>query len=303
MERSRLDLYPFVKEVIKLLERTLPETITIDLDAEPDEYAVKADPTRLQQVLMNLAVNARDAMPDGGYLHLALSRRTVKNGQHTPLPGMMPGEWIELVVSDSGSGIRPANLSHIFEPFFTTKEPGKGTGLGLAQVYGIVKQHGGEIAVQSQVGEGATFTIFLPALSTEAIRRRDQEEDASVAGNGELVLLVEDDVGTRQAMADILEMLNYRVRAAGDGVEGLALFKEHAGEIALVISDMVMPEMGGMRLYRQLKAIRPDVRVILVTGYPLEEEDRTLLEDGMVTWVQKPFTPEQIGRAIREGLR
>jgi len=303
MERSRLDLIPFVKEVKKLLERTLPETIVIDLDAEPGDYSVKADPTRLQQVLMNLAVNARDAMPGGGHLQLALSRRTVQNGQRAPLPGMMPGKWIELKVSDSGAGIPPSNLSHIFEPFFTTKERGKGTGLGLAQVYGIVKQHGGEISVHSKVGEGATFTIFLPALSTETARSRDEEKDTSVAGDGQLVLLVEDDAGTRQAMADILEMLNYRVRVAGDGAEGLAIFEEQAGEIALVISDMVMPEMGGMRLYRRLKGIQPDVRVILMTGYPLEEEDRELLEAGMATWIQKPFTPEQIGRAIRDGLR
>ena len=170
-------------------------------------------------------------------------------------------------------------------------------------MYGIVKQHGGEIGVQSHVGEGATFTIFLPALSTAIARSGDDDDDRSVAGTGELILLVEDDAGTRQAMADILEMLNYRVRMAGDGVEGLAIFEQHAAEIALVISDMVMPEMGGMRLYRRLKEVRPDVRVILMTGYPLEEEDRALLEEGMVSWIQKPFTPEQIGLAIRDGLR
>lgn len=303
MERSRLDLYPFVKEVIKLLERTLPETIAIELDVEAGDYAVKADPTRLQQVLMNLAVNARDAMPNGGRLHLALSRRIIAEGERIPLPGMMPGEWIALKISDTGGGIPASNLSHIFEPFFTTKERGKGTGLGLAQVYGIVKQHGGEIGVQSQVGEGTTFSIFLPALSTGTGRQRDEKGGASVAGAGELVLLVEDDAGTRQAMADILEMLNYRVRMAGDGVEGLALFEQHADDIALVISDMVMPEMGGMRLYQRLREIRPEVRVIFMTGYPMEEQDRELLEDGKVTWIQKPFTPEQIGLAIRDGLR
>ena len=302
MERIRLDLYPFVKEVMKLLKRTLPETITIDLDAEPGDYSVRADPTRLQQVLMNLAVNARDAMPGGGRFHLGLSQRTIENGQRAPLPGMRPGEWIELKIADTGAGIPATNLSHIFEPFFTTKERGKGTGLGLAQVYGIIKQHGGEIGVQSQVGEGTTFTIFLPAFSTETGQKRDEKGDASVAGDGELVLLVEDDAGTRQAMADILEMLNYRVRMAGDGAEGLALFEQHADDIALVISDMVMPEMGGMRLYKRLHEISPDVRVILMTGYPMEEHDRELLGEGKVTWIQKPFTPEQIGIAIRDGL-
>src|SRR4051794_24531808 len=162
MERHSLDLGSFLKGLVKLWERVLPETIAISLSAETQPYTVNVDPTRLQQALMNLVVNAKDAMPAGGTLTLRLVRKRISAEQKPPLPGMPPGHWICLSVADSGSGIPTDLLPRIFEPFFTTKAPGKGTGLGLAQVHGIIKQHEGYIGVESQMGEGTTFTLYLP---------------------------------------------------------------------------------------------------------------------------------------------
>jgi len=304
MELSRLDLVPFVKEMIRLLKRTLPESIIIKLTVGDGEYLVNADPTRLQQVLMNLAVNARDAMPKGGEMHMSLTQLTLRLRQRPPLPGMGAGAWACLTVSDTGSGVPDDALPHIFEPFFTTKEPGRGTGLGLAQVYGIVKQHGGEISVTSQVDQGTNFTVYLPLLG----KSEPNEEEAidkganSHTGGRETILLVEDNEITRQAIQETLETLGYRVLAAGSGREALALFDEHEKTIDLVLSDMVMPEMSGVEFYQALEARHPNVKVMVATGYPLADEGRELLERGVLAWIQKPFSTSDLALKIREVL-
>lgn len=304
MELSRLDLVPFTKEVIKLLKRTLPESIIIKLTLGEEEYPVKADPTRLQQVLMNLAVNARDAMPTGGELQMTLTQLTLRSRQRPPLPGMAAGAWACLTVADTGSGVSDDALPHIFEPFFTTKEPGQGTGLGLAQVYGIIKQHGGEINVTSQVDQGTIFTVYLPLLD-------NSKQDAGEAieqlpnphtGGRETILLVEDNEITRQAIQDTLETLGYRVLAAGSGREALTLFDNHEQAIDLVLSDMVMPEMSGVEFYHALEARHPNVKVMVATGYPLADEGRDILERGVLAWIQKPFSTSDLALKIREVL-
>ncbi len=302
MERSRFDLLSFVKEVVRLLQRTLPENVTVKLNAGAAEYPVDADPTRLQQVLMNLAINARDAMPGGGALHITLSRLNLSPGQPPPLPDMAPGDWIILAVSDTGTGISSDALPHIFEPFFTTKQPGKGTGLGLAQVYGIIKQHGGEIGVASQVGQGTTFTIYLPAANSAGPAGTAPEPAVLPASSQETILVVEDNPIARAAMESTLDSLGYHVLAAADGREALDLFTQHRETIDIVLSDMVMPEMGGVELYEALCEVQPGVKVVVMTGYPLDDEGRTLLEQGIVAWVQKPFSPAQIGTVIHKAL-
>ena len=305
MKQQRLNLQPFVKEMVKLLERIVPENITIRLTAAGEEAVVAADPTRLQQALMNLAVNARDAMPDGGVLHLTLDALTVGSKEEAPLPSMGAGKWVTLTVSDTGTGIAPDALPHLFEPFFTTKEEGKGTGLGLAQVYGIVKQHDGEISVSTEAGKGTTFTIYLPAYlsptaSAEQAKELRRPEQPTPAG--QTILVVEDNDVVREAIVSTLEGMKFRVLEAADGLEGLRKYEEEATAIDLVISDMVMPNMSGAALHQRISEAYPGVKMILISGYPRDEEGKALLDNGGVFWIEKPFTAEGLGAAVYEAL-
>jgi len=315
LERRPLDLSPLLKEHVKLLERTLPENIEIKLVYGRDEYTVYADPTRMQQVMMNLGLNARDAMPEGGKLRFGLERVP------TLPPGLRPsppqaeetegGEWVQVTVSDTGIGIPPDVLPHIFDLFFTTKAPGEGSGLGLAQVYGIVKQHEGEIDVQSQAGQGTTFTVYMPALPVHPAEAVDRELPPLAKGQGETVLVVEDDRATREALVDSLELLNYRVLAAANGREALAILERQTSEVsedfrslgvALVLSDVVMPGMGGIELLQALKERGLAVRVVMLTGHPLEEELESLRAQGMSDWLFKPPSLEQLAEVVAQAL-
>jgi signal transduction histidine kinase/CheY-like chemotaxis protein len=302
MERRPADLLAFLKELLRLLERTLPESIAIELQHDESDYIVHADLTRLQQVIMNLALNARDAMLDGGALRLGVSRLTIEPGQTRPLPDISSGNWIKLTVSDTGTGIPSHLLRHIYEPFFTTKEQGQGTGLGLAQVYGIVKQHDGFINVSSQVGQGTTFTIYLPAAKLSEPVSLDASESVFVKGEHETILLVEDDATTGAAVYDALEMADYAVMLATNGHEALSIFDRHTNEIALVISDLVMPEMGGEALLKELRKRDPSVKAIMISGYPLLAEGKALVEEGVVAWLQKPFSVEKVVTTVSEAL-
>jgi len=300
MERRPLDLVPFLKEFVKMLERTLPEHIRVQLQYPQGQFLVTADPTRLQQALMNLAVNARDAMPQGGRLSFALDWLRV-TPESAPLPEMAPGSWVSIQVSDTGCGIPPEILPRIFEPFFTTKEPGQGTGLGLAQVYGIVKQHDGEIDVRSAVGQGTTFTIYLPAAAAAepvAIIRSTAEPQP---GSGQTILIVEDNPSTRAALADTLELLEYKTLQAGSGREALALLASHP-EIKLVLSDLVMPDLGGRELLQAMRSQGLNTPVIIMTGHPLDERLEELRPYGLFGWLTKPPDLEKLARMVREAL-
>jgi GAF domain-containing protein/signal transduction histidine kinase/CheY-like chemotaxis protein len=302
MEQSTLDLLPFVKELDKLLQRVLPETIRVELDYKPGEYRVRADPTRLQQVFMNLAVNARDAMPEGGNLHIELDRLCLKEGEQSSCPDLPSGKWIRMAVRDDGEGISPEAIPHIFEPFFTTKPVGQGTGLGLAQAYGIIKQHDGYIGVHSQPGDGTTFHIYLPPLMTDDDDDELLESETGIEGQGETILVVEDDPFAREAMKDLLEASNYHVVLASDGLEAMHIYERQGQRIALVVSDMVMPEMGGVALYRSLQERWPMVKVLFITGHPLREDDQALLERNEVRWMQKPFSVQAFSEMVRKML-
>jgi two-component system, cell cycle sensor histidine kinase and response regulator CckA len=302
MDRQPVDLLPFMKELIKLWQRTFPEHIVIRLTYNENKYVVNADPTRLQQALMNLAVNARDAMPDGGTLRLVLSRLSLLPGESCPIPEMTAGEWVHLTLSDTGVGISPQALPRLFEPFFTTKAPGQGTGLGLSQVYGIVAQHDGYITVDSQSEEGTSFTIYLPLVTATETAANMPKMPAATAMSAKTILVVEDDQATRTGIQDALEMLGHRVLVAGDGRSALTLLKEQNGAVDLVLSDMVMPEMGGLPLYHTLKQQWPALKIILMTGYPPAGKDKELLADGVVPWLRKPFTAEALAEKIRAVL-
>lgn len=298
MEQSDLDLLPFMKELDKMLRRVLPETIQLELTYRQDSYMVHADPSRLQQAFMNLATNARDAMPDGGLLHFELSRILVQPGERPPMADMFPGVWIRIGVRDTGMGISTDNLPHIFEPFFTTKGVGQGTGLGLAQVYGIIKQHDGFIDVKSRVGHGTLFTIYLPALTNPHVEERASEARLQISGAGKTVLVVEDDLATREAIRALLEAHNYSVMAAIDGIEALDLLENNHKGVDLIVSDVVMPQMGGLALYRTVSELWPKIKILFITGHPLEGESQKLLEKGSVIWLQKPFSAQNFNRAV-----
>jgi two-component system cell cycle sensor histidine kinase/response regulator CckA len=304
LERRPVDLLSLVKEQVKLLERTLPENIEICLACEADDQAtlftVNADPTRMQQMIMNLAVNARDAMPEGGRLSIGLDRIRFESGEEPPLPGMSPGEWVRVTVEDTGTGIPPDVEPRIFEPFFTTKAP-LGSGLGLAQVYGIIKQHEGEIDLVTKVGQGTTFTLYLPALPIMAAVRPSPGVSVLSYGAEEMILVIEDDAAVRSALVATLETLNYRTLEAANGRDALAIL-EQGEEVALILTDLVMPEMGGTALFRALQQQGVAVPVVMLTGHPLEEELQKLQEQGLAGWLLKPPTLERLSEVITQVL-
>ncbi|MGD2146352.1 MAG: response regulator [Anaerolineae bacterium] len=294
-----VDLASFYGEVCDLLEKTLPESIHLSTETAVEPCLIEADPTRIQQVLMNLAINARDAMPDGGELQIAVSRVAVTPDQEPPVVGMGVGEWVRLTVADTGMGITDEVRARMFEPFFTTKDRGQGTGLGLAQVYGIVRQHHGFIDVETAVGEGTAFQVFLPASrADDAV-----EEELLVVeapGQGEMILLVEDHDDLREAGRQILEALGYRVLTATDGRDALEMLEGVL--VDLLITDVVMPGMGGKALMRELRERYPDLPVVAVTGYTLEGEMEELRQAGFAGVLSKPLGAATLAQAARRAL-
>ncbi len=302
MEQSSLDLLPFIKELDKLLARVLPENIRMELAYKPGTYAVQADPTRLQQAFMNLALNARDAMPSGGILRFILGRLHLSVDEVSSYPDLSPGNWIRIEVTDTGCGIPPDVIPHIFDPFFTTKPVGQGTGLGLAQVYGIIKQHRGSIDVQSQIGRGTCFIIYLPELEKLEEESETFEAFTGASGSGKTILVVEDDPDARVAFQALLEAQNYRVLTAANGVEALEIYNHSRNVIAAVVSDLVMPKMSGIPLYQALRMTDSEVKMLFVTGHPLESNNQAILEEGQVHWLQKPFSAREFTQVLQELL-
>jgi PAS domain S-box-containing protein len=306
METEPVDLSSFIVEVLEILQKTLPENIQVLMEVEEDDYVLRVDPTRIQQVIMNLALNSRDAMPDGGNLRIELSRVRIDLTGTTRPPGILEpelsaGDWVCLSVKDTGTGMDEHTRAHLFEPFFTTKGP-KGNGLGLAQVYGIVKQHGGEIGVETEVGHGTTFQIYLPIHMMNYAQPEETQEAVRIPeGRGETVLLVEDEDQVRIAAQDVLQSLGYRVLTASNGREGLEVFKETAA-VDLVLTDMVMPEMGGQAMIQELKQIAPDIKTVVVTGYTMQEDIQALKESGFADVIHKPVGVQALAEAVRRAL-
>jgi CheY-like chemotaxis protein len=249
---------------------------------------------------MNLAVNARDAMPSGGVIRFSLDIFELCAGEMPPIPELLPGRWVRIEVTDTGKGIPPEVIPHIFEPFFTTKPVGQGTGLGLAQVYGIIKGHGGFIEVYSQPGDGTIFSIYLPALDAPEIEApgRDTLADQSI-GSGQAILLVEDDQAARDALQILLQQQNYLALTASNGLEALQVLGQTTQPVDLVISDIVMPEMDGVELYRVLHSQQPELKVLFITGHPLDETSQSLLQGGQVHWMQKPFSASSFNHMVK----
>lgn len=301
--REPLALRPFLKEVVDMLRHTIPETVRIRVELPGPVPWVEADPSQLQQLVTNLALNARDAMPEGGDLEVRVGTVQVDPAGDVPVPGMGPGEWVCLEVRDTGAGIAPEIQPHIFEPFFSTKGVGKGTGLGLAQVYGIVAEHGGHIGVASTVGEGSSFRVYLPVPeSRRPPKRLPMPSRDRGEGHGETVLLVEDDTQVRAATRQGLEALGYRVLEASTGTEGFEAWCRHRGEVALVLTDLTMPELGGLDLLRRLKAQDPGIKVVVMSGYPLGDDAEALRAEGVAGILAKPFSTGDLAGILEESL-
>jgi len=299
LKRQQLDLWPFLKEQVRLLERTLPETITITIEKQGTDdsfydHSVAADPTRVQQIIMNLALNARDAMPQGGDLKITMERIPADAKAD-------PDAWIQITVADTGVGIPKETLPHIFEPFFTTKPVGQGTGLGLPQVLGIVKQHGGEIDVDSQVGRGTTFTITLPALPTPQSEPEADKGNTLIQGNRETILLVEDNKATREAMCAALELLNYNVLTAAHGQEALQILGNNK-KIDLLLTDIVMPKMGGIALIHAVQQQDFPLKIIVISGHPMNDELEKLRSEIVIPLLSKPVSLDKLAAVINQTL-
>ncbi|MEZ5291994.1 MAG: PAS domain S-box protein [Vicinamibacterales bacterium] len=298
MQPRHLDLNEVVTTLTKMLQRIIGEDIRLELVLHASKLAARADAGMLDQVLLNLAVNARDAMPKGGRLRVETWQRVI--GDDSPHPDLAPGRYVGLSVSDTGYGIPADVLPRIFEPFFTTKEAGKGTGLGLATVFGIVRQHGGWLNVASEVGQGTTFDIFLPA-GTAAAGADAVAAKPAVRGGTETILVAEDERSVRMLMCAILERRGYTVIEASSGVEALALWKAHGSAVSLLLTDLVMPDgVSGQDLARQLRADRPDLRVVFSSGYSAEIAGRELAE--AEHFLQKPFTTDVLLQMVRQVL-
>ena len=301
-EKKLINLLTYLKETLKLLERTIPENIKIEFDYFPGEYWTMIDIVQFQQVITNIAVNSRDAMPDGGVFEIELSKKYFKFNEK-PFPEMEAGEWIVLQFKDTGIGIPKENLSRIFEPFFTTKAPGKGTGLGLSQVYGIVKQHNGHIKVESEVGKGTTLTIYLPSYKlSDKTEIKERKEKKLINGKGEKILVVEDDESILGLMKAILKKLKYEPLTASNGKEAIDIYERHKNEICLIICDMIMPELTGIELIKNLRKINSKLKVLLITGYPLGKNEINFLKQNKIIWIQKPFKIQAFSKIVHKTL-
>jgi len=300
-ERVLINATHLVQEITDVAQRTFPKAIQIIGRYPENLWSIKGDPTQLHQVLLNLSVNARDAMPAGGTITIEARNFAVDEHYASMTPEAKPGPHVLLRVSDTGSGISRRVIDKMFDPFFTTKEIGKGTGLGLSTVLGIVKSHGGFISVQSKIGSGTIFKVFLPAERSAGIVRAPEVPFESLHGSGEVLLIVDDEPGMLQITRMILEKHNYRVLCANDGIEALAIIAQEKDPISLVLTDIAMPYMDGVALIRAIKKMRPGMAFIASTG---QEETHTaeLQALGVPSFLTKPYDTPTLLTTVRDTL-
>ena len=300
--RGPVPLRPLLKELGAMLDETFPKSIAVQVTAPENLWIVEGDPTQFHQVLMNLCVNARDAMPDGGRLVVEAENVQVDEAFARVAHGASAGPHVALLVADSGAGIPPELQDRIFDPFFTTKEPGKGTGLGLSTVVGIVRNHGGFVRVESKVGKGTQFRVYLPAKPTIAGTTPAVPAAALPRGRGEVVLVVDDEESIRMMTRRILEQFGYRVLIAPEGTEAVMLFAQHAAEINLVLTDLMMPLMDGTTLIRTLQRMAPALKIMTATGAAEVAQVAAVRRLGVRTVLSKPYTPETLLQGVRAVL-
>ena len=302
LEPRVADFNEIVTNVGKLLRRVIGEDIELAIELDAAIGHVKVDAGQMEQVLMNLAVNARDAMPRGGQLRIRTCPHVLPEPCHVRGVAIEAGRYLLVTVKDTGTGMGPEVARQVFEPFFTTKVAGQGTGLGLSTVYGIVKQSGGYILLDSEPGRGTAFEIYLPNVDEPLDTIRADTGPPRRADGSETVLLVDDDTGIRELMRRTLKDGGYQVLTAPDGLEALAVARAHAGSIHILITDVVMPRMGGIELAAQITAIRGDMTVLYISGYTDRREWMGAASQVRCAYLQKPFTPSVLMRKVRELL-
>ena len=291
-----------IEQTLKLLDRSFDKSILIQRQLAKNLKPIEVDPSQLEQVFLNIAVNARDAMPEGGIF--TITTRNVMLDAADPFRptfSLPDGDYVVLGFRDTGCGMESATLAHIFEPFFTTKRPGKGTGLGLSMVLSLVKSFGGEIRVESRSGQGTLFEIFIPA-SKKSLAPVPVSPRAMIRGGHECILLAEDEDVIREMAQLGLESIGYKVLSAGDGASALSTFRERQDEIDLVIADMVMPRISGPELFAHMKEIDPEVRVIVSSGYSHDQEGKRMLQHGCLGYLQKPYNIDSLNELVRSVL-
>lgn len=303
LQPQDLDLSGVIRHLGNMFRRLLGENIDLQIECGDSPLDVHADPVMIEQIVLNLALNARDAMPDGGRLTICASAAEFDETRARNNPKARPGRFACVSVADTGCGIAPSALPHLFEPFFTTKEPGKGTGLGLATVYGIVQQHQGWIDVKNEPGQGATFYIYIPLTVRPAAPAAKSPVKVQIPGGNETILLVEDEPALRRLTRTLLQRSGYRVYDAASGAEALPVWNQHAGEIDLLLTDMIMPDrITGAGLAKTLQAQKSNLKIIYTTGYSLEALRTDLqLEDG-VNFLAKPYSPAKLAQTVRRCL-
>ncbi|HYQ05058.1 MAG TPA: PAS domain S-box protein, partial [Polyangiaceae bacterium] len=301
LHRVPVDLNELIHDLMKLLRRWMPESVAIELKMDSRLNSLSADKTQLEQVVMNLCVNARDAMAEGGLLRIETENVKLTERDCEANLWAKPGSFVLLRVTDSGAGMAPEVLARVYEPFFTTKDSHRGTGLGLATVYGIAQQHGGFIQASSELGRGTTFAVYLPTEGTSIAKTRPAEPGVTpVQASGETVLIVEDEEIVRKSMIQIIGRAGYRTLAATNGREAIQVLCEHLEAVDIVVMDVVMPELGGPQAWEQMRVMRPDLGVVFVSGYADAQYRERIPANAEV--LAKPFRAEQLLLAIRGKL-
>jgi two-component system cell cycle sensor histidine kinase/response regulator CckA len=304
IEGERIELQPthLIKEVARILESTFPKTIDIKVSVAKDLSPVVGDATQMHQVLMNLCVNARDAMPKGGGLTIRAENTYLDENYARMHFEAKQGHYIMISVADTGIGMPADVIEKIYEPFFTTKEQGKGTGLGLPSIRGIVKGHGGFIDVHSEVGKGTEFRIYIPAAASTKLRPEEEEPSGQPTGHGELILIVDDETPLLEVAKKTLEDNGYRVLTARDGTEGLAVYAEHKREIDAVVMDMIMPYLDGAATIRAMRRLNPEAKIIASSGLSANDNAFEAADEGVRIFLKKPYTAEKLLKALAEVL-
>ncbi|HTD69795.1 MAG TPA: ATP-binding protein [Gemmatimonadales bacterium] len=299
-----LDLQPlilteFVRDTLDILRRGLPANVEVQFEADEEGGVVEADPAAVKQILLHLVTNARDAMPKGGTLHVEVRRARLGAADRPLHAWVEPGSYVSVALSDTGVGMDAQTLARVFEPFFTTKPLGVGTGLGMSMAYGLVKQHRGYLHLYSEVGQGTTAKVYLPALRDQGVSELEAAADERLPGGTETILLVEDDQTMRVAAQQLLSKVGYRVITAADGQQGLDAYHAHRAALHLVITDVVMPKLSGFELYAVIRGESRGLSVLFMSGFPAPNFRKTVGQDPAVAFVTKPWTASELLAQVR----